>query len=223
MVMLRLIEFRTSRRGKTIRISGSLRGASTINLSNFNSDFTRSKASSLHPPYGIRTSVAQKPLLLPALVISWVPAKHFTLRCAPSSETSTTTNRGYEYNGVESMFFCCKSPVLRVSLIHNSVSMQSLLTEICDTTSIAEFELEVSKFHYSWNLASSSQPMAPLISALISADTSVNPSELNGSASSSSLAISKLLPVLGECQSLVDKVPKGECSIQSELPTIHMH
>ncbi|KAI3994364.1 hypothetical protein MKX01_012621, partial [Papaver californicum] len=125
----------------------SLRGASTIKLSNFNSDFTRTKASSLHPPYRIRTSVAQKPLLLPAL-------------------------------------------------------MQSLLTEICDTTSIVEFELEVSKFHYCMNLASNSQPMAPLISAPISADTSVNPSELNGSASSSSLAISKLLPVLGECQSL---------------------
>ncbi|KAI3931285.1 hypothetical protein MKX01_040202, partial [Papaver californicum] len=133
----------------------NLRRASTIKLSNFNSDFTRSKASSLHPPYGIRTSVAQKPLLLPALVISRVPAKHFTLRCAPSSETSTTTSRLFP-----------------------------------DTL----------------NLASSSQPMAPLISAPISAYAFINPFELNGSSSSSSLAISKLLPVLGEYQSLVDEV-----------------
>ncbi|KAI3982040.1 hypothetical protein MKX01_018946 [Papaver californicum] len=179
--------------------SCSLGGASTIKLSNFNSDFTRTKASSLHPPSGIRTAIAQKPLQIPALVISRVPAKHFTLRSAPSSETETATNLE---GGQEE-----KQSTAAKSIIPNSFEVQSLLTEICDTTSIAEFELKLGGFrlYVTRNLASSSQPMASPISAPISADTSVNPSEMNGSASSSSLAISKSVSALGESQSLVDE------------------
>ncbi|KAI3891189.1 hypothetical protein MKW98_007494 [Papaver atlanticum] len=179
--------------------SCSLGGASTIKLSNFNSDFTRTKACSLHTPSGIRTSIVQKPLQIPALVMSRVPAKHFTLRCAPSDETETATS--LEEGQEEKQSTAAKSQI-----IPNSFEVQSLLTEICDTTSIAEFELKLGGFrlYVTRNLASNSQPMAPLTSAPISADTPVTPSELNGSASSPSLAISKSVSALGESQSLVD-------------------
>ncbi|KAI3877520.1 hypothetical protein MKX03_030630 [Papaver bracteatum] len=179
--------------------SCSLGGASTIKLSNFNSDFTRTKACSLHTPSGIRTSIVQKSLQIPALVMSRVPAKHFTLRCAPSDETETATS--LEEGQEEKQSTAAKSQI-----IPNSFEVQSLLTEICDTTSIAEFELKLGVFrlYVTRNLASNSPPMAPSISAPVSADTSVNPSELNGSASSPSLAISKSVSALGESQSLVD-------------------
>ncbi|XP_026441852.1 uncharacterized protein LOC113341028 [Papaver somniferum] len=179
--------------------SCSLGGASTIKLSNFNSDFTRTKACSLHTPSGIRNSIVQKPLQIPALVMSRVPAKHFTLRCAPSDETETAISLE---DGQEEK----QSTAAKSQIIPNSFEVQSLLTEICDTTSIAEFELKLGGFrlYVTRNLASNSQPTAPLISAPVSADTSVNPSELNGSASSPSLAISKSVSALGESQSLVD-------------------
>ncbi|KAI3868676.1 hypothetical protein MKW92_031626 [Papaver armeniacum] len=179
--------------------SCSLGGASTIKLSNFNSDFTRTKACSSHTPSGIRTSIVQKPLQIPALVMSRVPAKHFTLRCVPSDETETTAS-------LEDVQEEKQSTEAKTQIIPNSFEVQSLLTEICDTTSIAEFELKLGGFrlYVTRNLASNSQPMAPPISAPISADTSVNPSELNGSASSTSLAISKSVSALGESQSLVD-------------------
>ncbi|KAI3891996.1 hypothetical protein MKW92_013924 [Papaver armeniacum] len=179
--------------------SCSLGGASTIKLSNFNSNFTRTKACSSHTPSGIRTSIVQKPLQIPALVMSRVPAKHFTLRCAPSDETETTTS-------LEDVQEEKQSTEAKTQIIPNSFEVQSLLTEICDTTSIAEFELKLGGFrlYVTRNLASNRQPMAPPISAPISADTSVNPSELNGSASSTSLAISKSVSALGESQSLVD-------------------
>ncbi|XP_026460236.1 uncharacterized protein LOC113361084 [Papaver somniferum] len=179
--------------------SCSLGGASTIKLSSLNSDFTRTKACSSHTPSGIRTSIVQKPLQIPALVMSRVPAKHFTVRCAPFYETETATS--LEEGQEEKQSTAAKSQI-----IPNSFEVQSLLTEICDTTSIAEFELKLGGFrlYVTRNLASNSQPMAPLISAPISADTSVNTSELNGSASSTSLAISKSVSALGESQSLVD-------------------
>ncbi|KAI3971825.1 hypothetical protein MKX01_029665 [Papaver californicum] len=182
--------------------SCGLGGTSSIKLSSFNSDFTRTKASSLHPPSGIRTLIAQKPLQIPALVISRVAAKHFTLRCAPSSETETATN----LEGEENQSTAAEENQSTAATIPNSFEVQSLLTEICDTTSIAEFELKLGGFrlYVTRNLASSSQPMAPSVSAPISADTSVNPSELNGSASSPSLAISKSVSALGESHSLVD-------------------
>ncbi|RZC92024.1 hypothetical protein C5167_027915 [Papaver somniferum] len=181
--------------------SCSLGGASTIKLSNFNSDFTRTKACSLHTPSGIRNSIVQKPLQIPALVMSRVPAKHFTLRCAPSDETESAAAISLEDGQEEKQSTAAKSQI-----IPNSFEVQSLLTEICDTTSIAEFELKLGGFrlYVTRNLASNSQPTAPLISAPVSADTSVNPSELNGSASSPSLAISKSVSALGESQSLVD-------------------
>ncbi|OVA00474.1 Biotin/lipoyl attachment [Macleaya cordata] len=178
----------------------NLGGASTIKFSNFFSDFTRTKSCSLHPLYGIRTSIRQKPLHIAGLVLSRVPAKLFTLSCGPSSETETATNLE---DGPEEK----KSTGVKSQIIPNSFEVQSLLTEICDTTSIAEFELKLGGFrlYVTRNLAGKSQPLPPPSSGPVSTNTSVNTSDLNGSVSTPTLAISKPVPSLGENQSLLDK------------------
>ncbi|KAK1416798.1 hypothetical protein QVD17_25915 [Tagetes erecta] len=102
-------------------------------------------------------------------------------------------------------------------LTPNASEVESLLTEICDTTSIAEFELKLGGFrlHVLRNLTgedtSSPSPVsAPIISS------NVAPTEQNGSASSPSLAIAKVEPTSGGIQTFLDTaVDVGLTIIQS--------
>ncbi|XP_042058141.1 biotin carboxyl carrier protein of acetyl-CoA carboxylase-like isoform X1 [Salvia splendens] len=90
-------------------------------------------------------------------------------------------------------------------LIPNAFEVESLLTILCDTTSIAEFELKLGGFrlYVSRDLAEQSAP--PQIPAPVTAHAVVETSAANGSASSPSLALSVPASAQGGGQSLLDK------------------
>ncbi|KAK1414298.1 hypothetical protein QVD17_30042 [Tagetes erecta] len=90
-------------------------------------------------------------------------------------------------------------------LTPNASDVEALLTEICDTTSIAEIELKLGGFrlYVSRNLTVENTSFPPPVSApIISAN--VESSEQNGSASSPSLAITKAEPTSGGIQTFLD-------------------
>ncbi|KAI7757884.1 hypothetical protein M8C21_029197 [Ambrosia artemisiifolia] len=97
--------------------------------------------------------------------------------------------------------------------------VESLLTEICDTTSIAEFELKLGGFrlHVLRNLAVENTSSPPPVSTpIIAANT--ESSEQNGSASSPSLAITKVEPTSGGIQTFLDTAAdEGLTVIQSPM------
>ncbi|XP_056698793.1 uncharacterized protein [Spinacia oleracea] len=85
-------------------------------------------------------------------------------------------------------------------LIPNSDEVKLLVTEICDTTSIAEFELKLNGFHLHVTRALSEgvnpPPSLPTPGSVsMSANTAVEAPSLNGPVSPSSLAITKAGPL----------------------------
>ncbi|KAL0429802.1 UNVERIFIED_CONTAM: Biotin carboxyl carrier protein of acetyl-CoA carboxylase [Sesamum radiatum] len=85
--------------------------------------------------------------------------------------------------------------------------VESLLTVLCDTTSIAEFELKLSGFrlHVTRNLAEQSvPPEAPYIAPVTAHSVAETP-HYNDSATSPSLALTKPVPSSGGLQPLLDK------------------
>ncbi|XP_047959375.1 biotin carboxyl carrier protein of acetyl-CoA carboxylase-like isoform X2 [Salvia hispanica] len=91
-------------------------------------------------------------------------------------------------------------------LIPNAFEVESLLTVLCDTTSIAEIELKLGGFQLSVSrdLAEQSAPTQPLAPP-VTAHAVVETPAQNGSASSPSLALSKPASAEVAVQSLLDK------------------
>ncbi|XP_042049431.1 biotin carboxyl carrier protein of acetyl-CoA carboxylase-like isoform X1 [Salvia splendens] len=91
-------------------------------------------------------------------------------------------------------------------LIPNAFEVESLLTVLCDTTSIAEIELKLGGFQLSVSrdLAEQSAPTQPLAPPVTVHAVVETPAQ-NGSASSPSLALSKPASAQGAVQSLLDK------------------
>ncbi|KAF8406959.1 hypothetical protein HHK36_006080 [Tetracentron sinense] len=183
-------------------------GVSNIKISNFYSDFTRTKSGSLQPLYGIRTCIRQKQVRFVGLVLPQRSTKPFNVRCGPSSEiecmlfvpeTAATNSE----DGVKET----KSTGLTSQMIPNSLEVHSLLTEICDTTSIAEFELKLGGFrlYVTRDLAGKSIPPPSPSSPPSNTNAIAEAPFLNGSVSTPSLAISKPVPSLGGIQTLLDK------------------
>lgn len=122
--------------------------------------------------------------------------KELTLCCAQSSlvtENETDASR-LEVEEEQSSF---PDPVSQ--LIPDSDEVKLLLTEICDTTSIAEFELKLNGFHLHVKRALSESidppPVPPPGSVSMVANTAVEVPSQNGSVSPSSLAITKAGPL----------------------------
>ncbi|KAI3775027.1 hypothetical protein L1987_49595 [Smallanthus sonchifolius] len=102
-------------------------------------------------------------------------------------------------------------------LTPNASEVESLLAEICDTTSIAEFELKLGGFrlHVLRNLTGEDTSSPPPVSAPITS-ANVDPAEQNGSASSPSLAITKAEPTSSGIQKFLDTAAdEGLTIIQS--------
>ncbi|KAD2393933.1 hypothetical protein R6Q59_012963 [Mikania micrantha] len=104
-------------------------------------------------------------------------------------------------------------------LTPNAAEVESLLTEICDTTSIAEFELKLGGFrlYVLRNLTVENTNSPPPVSApIISAN--VESSVPNVSASSLSLAITKVEPTSGDTQTILKTAAdEGLTIIQSPM------
>ncbi|XP_021736742.1 uncharacterized protein LOC110703270 [Chenopodium quinoa] len=105
-------------------------------------------------------------------------------------------------------------------LIPNSDEVKLLLTEICDTTSIAEFELKLNGFHLhvtrELSKAVDLPPLPPSGSASMSSNTAVEAPSLNGPVSPLSLAIAKAEPLDIVADTLLERAAnEGLVIIQS--------
>ncbi|GFY96987.1 single hybrid motif superfamily protein [Actinidia rufa] len=85
--------------------------------------------------------------------------------------------------------------------------VESLLTQICDTTSIAEFELKLDGFrlYVTRDLTVKNKPASPPISAPVSVNATVEAPDINGSVSLPSVPISKPVPPSTGLQRFLDK------------------
>ncbi|KAL7162346.1 hypothetical protein ACSBR2_042763 [Camellia fascicularis] len=182
-------------------------GASTVKISNFNLGFERAKLGTLQALHGLRT---RRPLQYQSLVISKQFGKALIgCRCSSKSESVTNLEDGSEE---------VKSSGSTSQLIPTSYEVEFLVTQICDTTSIAELELKLDGFrlYVSRDLMGNSIPASPPISTPVSVSATVEEPHLNGSVSPPSLAISKLLSSSSRVQTLLDKAAdEGLVIIQS--------
>lgn len=151
----------------------------------------------IQPTYNTRTWTSQRPLQYASLTISRSSGKAFTLCCQPSSQTGSATNLegGSEDND---------SSGLTSQLIPNPYEVESLVTVLCDTTSIAEFEMRLGGFrlYVTRDLSGKTKPPLPPSPAPVSTTATIETS--NGSASTSSLALSTPVASVGAIQTLVD-------------------
>lgn len=172
----------------------------TSNIKILNLDFSRARVGNLKR-YGIRTWTGPRPLQFAGVTlrVSQQLEKTQTVLCGPSSETKSSES---VENGSEEI----KHSGLTQRPIPNSYEVESLLTTICDTTSIAEFELKLGGFqlHVMRDLTGKIIPPPPPSPASVSVNATAEV-PLNGSVSTLSLAISKPVPSSGGIQTFLDK------------------
>lgn len=152
-----------------------------------------------------------------ALVMSQRSHRESSICCAQSS--SVTENEpaasGLEVREEQRGF----SGSVVSQLIPNSDQVNFLLTEICDTTSIAEFELKLNGFHLHVTRALSAgvePPPPPPDYVSTSANTIAETPSLNGPVSPSSLAITKAGPLELTSSTLLERAAdEGFAIIQS--------
>ncbi|RVW30852.1 hypothetical protein CK203_117530 [Vitis vinifera] len=192
-------------------LSGGL-GAPSIKISNL--DLVRTRLGVLQSRFSIRTSTAWTPLNNSGLVISQRSQKAIICvvvhrqklniptslcpRCCQIRITAVNLEDGSEET---------KSSGLTSQLTPNAYEVESLLSEICDTTSIAEFELKLGGFrlYMMRDLAGKIEPTPPPSSTPVTVSLNDEAPKLNGSASMSSLPISKSALLLGQSQTLLDR------------------
>ncbi|KAG6780525.1 hypothetical protein POTOM_013387 [Populus tomentosa] len=171
---------------------GSL-GALNVKLSKL--DFGRGKFGNLQQRSGVRVWMGRGQLQYAGVAISHKSRKAF--RCCGSASEAEWTTKETTSLGMTSQ------------LIPNSSEIESLVTEICNTTSIAEFELKLGGFRLcvmrdlTEKNEPTPQPLPPPPLA-VTVKTTTDASDLNGSASTS-LAISKQKPSFGGIKSFLDR------------------
>ncbi|KAL1565066.1 biotin carboxyl carrier protein of acetyl-CoA carboxylase-like isoform X1 [Salvia divinorum] len=177
-------------------------GPSGIKIKNLDFGSARPKLTTLQPLHGLRTP---RILQFDGLVLLNRPKKStFAFRTLAiedgSSLSLTAAKASVEEDSKETVATDAVS-----TLIPNAFEVESLLTILCDTTSIAEFELKLGGFrlYVSRDLAEQSAPLQ--IPSPVTAHAVVETSAANGSASSPSLALSIPASAQGGGQSLLDK------------------
>ncbi|XP_062156084.1 uncharacterized protein LOC133863938 [Alnus glutinosa] len=177
-------------------------GTSNIRISNL--DFGRARIGVLKQ-FGIRTWAGQRApqfaRLTESLRVSRQSEKAQTVHGCPSLETKSA---GTVENGSEE----AKFSGLRSQLIPNSYEVESLLTTLCDTTSVVEFELKLGEFHLHvmrdlTGKVKPAPPPSPTSVGVIA--TAEAPAPANGSVSTLSLAISKPVPPSRGIQTFLGK------------------
>ncbi|KAL5707099.1 hypothetical protein ACHQM5_025188 [Ranunculus cassubicifolius] len=146
-------------------------------------------------PWGTR----QNALPFSGLVLSRRTAGN-SLLAVPNPEIETTSNLDVELEGA-------KSIETQNQMTPNAFQVESLLSEICDTSSIAEFELKFGGFrlYVTRNVYGKDTP-SPLQNHFpLGTDMAIQASDSNGSVSSQSLAISKPAASGGESLTLLEK------------------
>eukprot|EP00257_Ricinus_communis_P015770 XP_015573743.1 uncharacterized protein LOC8282291 [Ricinus communis] len=192
-------------------------GASNIRISKV--DFSIARVGNLQQcngrPNSIKAWFGRRSPHCAGVAASYVPKKAFSICCGQTVETESATNSMDEKE--------TKSSGLTSQLLPNSAEVESLITEICNSTSIAEFELKLDGFRLyvtrdlteksklqplsaSASAPALSPPPAPAAAlASVSTDTTTAAPDLNGSVSSTSRAISKSGSFSGGVQSILDR------------------
>ncbi|CAH8354530.1 unnamed protein product [Eruca vesicaria subsp. sativa] len=132
------------------------------------------------------------------VLIGQRPVKYLSLRttlgCLKAVQVSTVTPaETADTVEVEAAETTKPSP-LNAQLVPKPSEVEALVTEICDSSSIAEFELKLGGFrlYVARNVADNSSPPQPqAIPAAVAANSTTESVDSNGSASSTSLAIIK--------------------------------
>uniref|UniRef100_A0A2P2JHQ0 Lipoyl-binding domain-containing protein n=1 Tax=Rhizophora mucronata TaxID=61149 RepID=A0A2P2JHQ0_RHIMU len=182
-------------------LTGSL-GASHSKLSKLN--FGRVEVNTLWQQNDVRAWIGRKQLQHAGLAVSQESKKTYNVCCVSSLERESTTNR-------EDPLKEAKLSGLTSQLIPNSSEIESLVTQICNTTSITEFELKLGGFrlYVMRDLIEKSKPPPPVSPPLPLASVPVSKNSKEASDSnesvSTSLAITKAAPAYGGIQSFVDR------------------
>ncbi|TYI60150.1 hypothetical protein E1A91_D10G085500v1 [Gossypium mustelinum] len=129
--------------------------------------------------------------------------KAFSIGCSPTLETQATTNLGDDSKET-------KMSGSTSQLIPSSSGVESLVRDICSTTSIAEFELKLGGFRLYMvrNLAGNSEPPPPILSpppVSVSTNKTVEAPKSNGTVSTPSSVITRPLSSSGRIESFLDK------------------
>ncbi|KAL0441609.1 UNVERIFIED_CONTAM: Biotin carboxyl carrier protein of acetyl-CoA carboxylase [Sesamum radiatum] len=183
-------------------------GASSLKIKNLDFGSARPKSRTLQSLHSLRT---QKFVPFDGLVLSCGSKKPIFVCRSSASEADSNAN--VEDNSEET-----KSTDGISTLVPNGLEVESLLTVLCDTTSIAQFELKLGGFrlYVSRNLAEQSAPPQPPVPAPVTTQTVVETASSNGSASSSSLALWKPDAYSVGVQTLLDKAAdEGLAILQS--------
>ncbi|XP_077211638.1 uncharacterized protein LOC143846915 [Tasmannia lanceolata] len=207
--------------------SSSLGGAVTIKLPNFCLDLTKTKYGRLETLCGTKPSwIRPKPVIFSGLVQSrrskgqmsiscgpsWIRLKpeifaglvqsrrsvgEMSISCGPSSDAVSDLEDGSEQQ---------ESIGTTSHIFPNSLEVQSLLTEICDTTYIAEFELKLGGFrlYVTRDVDAKNKPPVPPSALPIDTNTATGTPYSNGSVATASLEILKPKPSIGGIQRLLD-------------------
>ncbi|XP_048600837.1 biotin carboxyl carrier protein of acetyl-CoA carboxylase-like [Brassica napus] len=148
-------------------------------------DVSRLRSGSLQIPYSQRSLFVQRQVKYLSLRTSVGSLKALQVSTVTAAETAASA----EVEDAEKT----KSSPLNAQLVPKPSEVEALVTEICDSSSIAEFELKLGGFrlYVARNLADNniSPPQPQPIPAAFSAANETAGS--NGSASSTSLAITK--------------------------------
>ncbi|CAN4098396.1 unnamed protein product [Withania somnifera] len=184
-------------------------GASGLKLTSLNLGSTKPKLSVLHN-VRMKKLVQSDGLLL-------ITKSRKTFGCHCSTVEAKTAAAAAIPNSDDSSRKIISSETAS-PLIPNSYEVESLLTEICDTTSIAEVDLKLGRFrlYVKRDLTGQSKTPLPPKSSPVSIPSSVEVADSNGSASSTSLAITKSSPPSDGIQTMIDKAAdEGFVIIQS--------
>ncbi|XP_050381804.1 uncharacterized protein LOC126798790 isoform X2 [Argentina anserina] len=184
-------------------------GISYTKITSLNLGRTRVGISQSH---AVRSCILQRPQLYSGLSISSRSERVLHVRSAPSLEVISPTSLE---DGSKESDSGSAGP-----RIPNFDEIQSLLTTICDTTSIAEVQLKLGAFrlHVVRELTETVNTPPPSIPApvTVSASTPVEAPESNGSVPTQSLAITRLEPSSRDIQTLLDRAAdEGLVLIQS--------
>ncbi|KFK38917.1 hypothetical protein AALP_AA3G177500 [Arabis alpina] len=148
-------------------------------------DLSIVRSVSLQIPCSQRSLVKQRPVKYLSLRTSLGSVRAVQVSTVPAAEASATV----EIEDSEET----KSYPLNAQLVPKPSEVEALVTEICDSSSIAEFELKLGGFrlYVARDLADKSSPQPQPISAAVTVNATTESSDSNGSASSTSLAIIK--------------------------------
>ncbi|KAL3528841.1 hypothetical protein ACH5RR_008163 [Cinchona calisaya] len=184
-------------------------GASGLKMSNLNLGSVRPKFSTLKPLNGFPIRISKFNQCDGLKIMSAKPKRAFAGCQCSASEANLNSDSPED---IRSMSGVSK-------LVPNSFEVEALVTEICDTTSIAEFELKLGGFqlYVLRDLTEKDTTMpTPISTAPVSVNAGSDVPKMNGSASSTSLAITKSEPSPSDVQTLLVKaVDEGLVILQS--------